>query len=698
MSVTFRPWDYIDRRALLILIGSILLTQALVMVSELLPSAVKPYMAMTFILGILFGPWGALGATLVSLHRDMTAVSFAEPATIALDFVLTFIMGYIPYKLWYSNTRSGRSKPPVFDSSRNIIDFVLVMVASGVIYTALYNILYGFVDGFVHFDAQDMGMFLNLIGFSLLFGMLAIVLCRYVGLRFWTPVRRVGTDFRDRIDPRIYDVALVLSVAIPAIICQLTSADYLIVAMIAGYGLCLFYCLRPVRSVEYTDKLTDIGNGIMLNRFDAKLTDRIIIIGVICGLFIGFVTIVAFYMGILVEIPGIENYIHVGKSSEGMTVDELARDASLTIYLGSTMIVFFAGAVIYLGYVEKTITRPLGEIADAAKDFAALGVVASSAGMTNTCAPYVKKNSEIGELARSLDKMATDTVSYVRDINSLNRERQAYRTELSIARQIQMSFVPRNFDAVDDMGVRIAGVMDAAKFVGGDLYDFTAVDDTRVALVIGDVSGKGVPAALFMSIAKALMEDHIRLGSSTGEVFTIVNNSLVKENTEMLFVTSWIGYLDTETGEVEYSNAGHCPPLIWRASEGKAEYLKMVAMPILGIVPETEYIVERTRLEPGDRILIYTDGVTEANSDYTGFYGSDRLKEMFENTAHASVEEQIRAIREDIRLFTEGADQFDDITMLLTEYQGRPVRSTGLGPQHELIGSEPLDPEVAGSP
>ena len=136
--------------------------------------------------------------------------------------------------------------------------------------------------------------------------------------------------------------------------------------------------------------------------------------------------------------------------------------------------------------------------------------------------------------------------------------------------------------------------------------------------------------------------------------------------------------MDTYSGSIDFANAGHCPPLVWRCETGRAEYVEMEPCPVLGVVPDAEYKVESITLNPGDRIMIYTDGVTEANDSYEEFYGSDRLREVFEDTAGNTIGDQVKVIREDIKTFVGNAEQFDDITILVLEYEGRKRPSTGL--------------------
>lgn len=208
-----------------------------------------------------------------------------------------------------------------------------------------------------------------------------------------------------------------------------------------------------------------------------------------------------------------------------------------------------------------------------------------------------------------------------------------------------------------------------AKYVGGDLYDFFMVDGTHLAVVVADVSGKGVPAAMFMAVTKALLEECARPGSGPEEVLSRVNTDICRNNDENMFVTCWLGIMDLSTGKVDFCNAGHSPPIVVR-SGGGTEFLRTRPNMVLGAMDGIGYRRESAELRPGDRIVLYTDGVTEANSDYHGFYGEERLAEKAAECAHMDVDSEVSAIVDDVIAFTGDAEQFDDITLFIAEYVG----------------------------
>ena len=255
-------------------------------------------------------------------------------------------------------------------------------------------------------------------------------------------------------------------------------------------------------------------------------------------------------------------------------------------------------------------------------------------------------------------------------ILSASREMKS-SAELNVATNIQKSMLPCIFPAFPDRKeIDIYATMDPAKEVGGDFYDFFMVDDKHLAIVIADVSGKGVPAALFMVIGKTLIKDHTTQGRDLGAVFTEVNNLLCESNSEEMFITAFEGVLDLETGEFVYVNAGHEMPFICKAN-GDFEPYKIRAAFVLAGMEDMKYRAGSMTLEPGDKIFQYTDGVTEATNVHNELYGMERLGKILNKVKNGTPQEILPAVKADIDEFVGKAPQFDDITMLCLEYKAK---------------------------
>lgn len=247
------------------------------------------------------------------------------------------------------------------------------------------------------------------------------------------------------------------------------------------------------------------------------------------------------------------------------------------------------------------------------------------------------------------------------------RKTERISTELNLASDIQADMLPNIFPAFPDRSdFDIYATMSAAKEVGGDFYDFFLLDNNRLALVMADVSGKGVPAAMFMVIAKTLIKDHTQLGLSPAEVFTRVNNLLCEGNKTGLFVTAWMGVLELDTGKMTYVNAGHNPPVF--KLDNEIQYLHSAPGFVLAGFENYKYKQFEITLHKGDKIFLYTDGATEATNANGELYGEERLIECLRKQKDKSCADVLHAVREDIDNFVGEADQFDDLTLLAFDY------------------------------
>ena len=244
------------------------------------------------------------------------------------------------------------------------------------------------------------------------------------------------------------------------------------------------------------------------------------------------------------------------------------------------------------------------------------------------------------------------------------------RQDLNTAREIQQAILPKNFPpfpARTDFGIYASMV--AAKEVGGDFYDFFLIDHNRLGFVIGDVSGKGVPAAIFMAVSRTLIRATGLKGLPTDECMNYVNNLLCNESVSCMFVTVFYGILNTATGEVEYVNGGHNPPYI--LSETGIRKVEMTGGPILGCVEDFDYQSKRVKLLPGDSLFLFTDGVTEAFNTQDQLYGEERLETFLQSRLACPVEDVVKESMLEVSAFSSGMIQSDDITYLAISFNGR---------------------------
>ena len=332
--------------------------------------------------------------------------------------------------------------------------------------------------------------------------------------------------------------------------------------------------------------------------------------------------------------------------------------------LGIIVAVLTVVMVLYSFYIDRKIIAPLLTVKEAAST-----LVSSNMERLDEFEIDVHTGDEIEDLADAFGRMTKELSAYIVNLSAVTAERERIGTELNVATHIQKSMLPSIFPALPGREeFDIYATMDPAKEVGGDFYDFFMVDDSHLAIVMADVSGKGVPAALFMVIGKTLIKDHTAAGKDLGQVFSDVNRLLCESNSEGLFITVFEGVLDLVTGEFNYVNAGHEMPFICRAGGDYAVH-KIKPGFVLAGMEEMRYRAESITLAPGDKIFQYTDGVTEATNAENELYGMERLSRVLCENRGRPPAELLPAVKEDIDRFVGQAPQFDDITMLCLEYK-----------------------------
>lgn len=323
--------------------------------------------------------------------------------------------------------------------------------------------------------------------------------------------------------------------------------------------------------------------------------------------------------------------------------------------------------IAYIFFVRKVVTTPIGKLAAFTKGITDSGVFENQR-------IRIKTGDEIESLSDSFNFMLAELENYIANLSKVMAEKERIGAELDIAKHIQASMLPCIFPAFPDRKeFNIYATMDPAKEVGGDFYDFFMVDERHLAIVMADVSGKGVPAALFMVIGKTLIKDHTGPGHDLGEVFSEVNNILCESNSEGLFITAFEGVLDLVTGDFNYVNAGHEMPFLCR--NGSFEAYKIKPGFVLAGMEDMRYRAGSITLDVGDKIFQYTDGVTEATNVRNELFGMERLSAVLNRNAQNSPDEILSAVKADIDLFVGSAPQFDDITMLCLEYKQKMEES-----------------------
>ncbi|MBO6231678.1 MAG: PP2C family protein-serine/threonine phosphatase [Ruminiclostridium sp.] len=353
------------------------------------------------------------------------------------------------------------------------------------------------------------------------------------------------------------------------------------------------------------------------------------------------------YVAVKTDLP------HGERAPAGMPVMQLLTVVIVLVLVSSLMLIFidrrYIRKIRYLGAC-------IGEYAEEKSADAADRIEAVSAG-----------NNEITALSEQTAAMIRGFGEYIAEIEKATADKVRSGADLDVATKIQADMLPTAFP--ERREIEMYAAMTPAKEVGGDFYDFFRIDSDHIGLVMADVSGKGVPAALFMVIAKTLIQDRALMGRSPARVFEYANNRLCENNASGLFVTAWLGVLEISTGTLTYSNAGHEYPAIKKAG-GKYELDKIDNDPPLAAIEDMEYKDEKIVLRPGDSVFLYTDGVPDAKSSEGKRFGTDRMVYYLNEYADLPPKELVTGLKQQIDDFS-GDSPFDDVTMLCINYSGK---------------------------
>ena len=281
-----------------------------------------------------------------------------------------------------------------------------------------------------------------------------------------------------------------------------------------------------------------------------------------------------------------------------------------------------------------------------------------------------RTGDEIEELAQCFADLSHKSLEYIETVKRVTAEKERIGTELSMATKIQAAMLPHIFPPFPDrQEFDIFGSMDPAKEVGGDFFDYFLVDDDHLCMVIADVSGKGVPAALFMMASKIILQSVAMLGGSPAEILTRTNEAICSNNEAQMFVTVWLGILEISTGKLTCANAGHEYPVLKRP-DGNFELFKDKHGFVIGGMDGIKYKEYTLQLEPGAKLFVYTDGVAEATNAQNELFGTARMIDALNRKPDAVPLDVLKNVRQAVDGFVQNAEQFDDLTMLCMAYKG----------------------------
>ena len=335
----------------------------------------------------------------------------------------------------------------------------------------------------------------------------------------------------------------------------------------------------------------------------------------------------------------------------------------LTLIVIGIFVMAILISVIAARFLRKAIIQPVETVAAETDRFAKENTIGEPLG-------ELGKYDVLNNLAGSIDSMETDMINYIENLKAVTAEQERLGAELSIAASIQQDALPDVFPAFPNRSeFDIYALMDPAREVGGDFYNFFLVDDDHLALIIADVSGKGIPGCLTMMAVNILTEYEAMQGGSPAEVLASVNHTFYEHNRAEIFVTVWIGILEISTGKLTAANAGHEYPVICRKDEG-FEVLKDKHGLVLGGMDGMQYKDYEIQLNPGDKLFVYTDGLPEATGSDMELFGMERMTDALNEVREETPEGILKGVLKSVNEFVGDAPQFDDLTMLCLEYKG----------------------------
>jgi sigma-B regulation protein RsbU (phosphoserine phosphatase) len=470
--------------------------------------------------------------------------------------------------------------------------------------------------------------FMNFINISFIFGIISIWISKKISFVHTPTTAKKANRKLYRIVFACLLIISLLSIATTFIVFDTN----IIFGLIGLIGILLFFYLT--KPIEF--KLTPTRSS--------SISQRITTIFLLTTLLIAiFGILISFYIGDSAHIINMD------------LLDQFFPLMPLLIISNMIMVIFFIPGFAILRYIEKNVTEPISSFSEI-EEFIHQNEKIESEGLVNIYSRYITDKTEIGTLARSYTDLINFNNNYIENIEEIEGEKKRIETELDIANKIQAENLPT--EAIETSEYIVNGYSKPAKEVGGDFFDYYHIDDDNLAIVIGDASGKGVPAAILAMISQILIKQMLKPDTSPSRILYQLNNQLCQNNSENMFITLWIGIYNRTTQKLTFSNAGHNPPLI--KENDKFDYLNIDSGIVLGIMEDYEFINEEIQLN--DEIVLYTDGITDANDLNDEMYGEARLLNFFNE--FKKDEDPINPLLNDISGFTKEQKQFDDMTLL----------------------------------
>ena len=580
------------------------------------------HVGLLFALGLLLGPFGAIGAIIGIATVDLIeGFAFID---VFYSAVLGFGISYLAYKLWYSSFKTQKITKPRLDSISHLILFLSIILICGFIFSVSQGSL---IYALYLYDNRQyiiITYLLNFINSAFIYGIIGIWLSKKIDF--------IETPKKSKRHPnkKLYPILFYLLI-ITTVISFITSIVSTDTNIVIGETILIIILLFAYLTKPFESEIEDIDKDTIIEKIIRN--------------FIKITLIIAIF-GIVISYLNLNFINHIN-------ISFYIIQMPLIIIPDIIIILFFIPGIIILKYIEKKVIKPVSSFSEI-ESFIKENDKIEADGLLNIYSDYLNEKDEIGNLARSYTDLVNYNNHYIENIQKIEGEKERIKAELDIATRIQSAFLPT--EAIENKDFTVNGISHPAKEVGGDFFDYYMMDEDNLAVVIGDASGKGVPAALLAMIAQVMIKQMLAHEKDPSKVLFALNNQLCENNPELMFLTLWLGIYNKSTKKLTFSNAGHNPPLIKENEEFK--YLNIDNGIVLGIMEGFDYVKEEIVLT--DELVLYTDGITDANNN-DEMYGEERLLRFFNE--FESSDNPIKSLLNEIDEFSEGVEQYDDMTL-----------------------------------
>ncbi|RAP52494.1 MAG: hypothetical protein BZ137_08620 [Methanosphaera sp. rholeuAM130] len=588
----------------------------------------NPHLGILFISGLFFGPYGTLGAVIANFICDI--IRGYSTSAIA-SAIISFIISYLAYKLWYTkDSEKYLVTKPRLNNSYNLIYLFIIVIECAILYSVLaINLTELFYPNVIGINYHvGLQYFTNFVNFAILSSIICILISEFKEFSY-TPTlsKKQSNNNKYKL---LYQSIVIFTAA--NILLYYIHSNYMIILIITAIlvMLLILYIRKPITMINKIEYVS-IPEKIM--NYFVSLTLIVLIIDII----LAFTPLGDMMTEVMFIIATNQPYL------------------IMLLILDSIIILFFIPALILLRFIEDKIIYPIRSFSKI-ESFIKKDKKIESEGILKLYSEYINQDDEIGILSRSYTDLINYNNEYIENMKKLESEKERIKTELNIAHNIQQATLPKNI--LDDEYINIEGYCKAAKEVGGDFYDYYRIDEDNTMIIIGDASGKGIPAAIFTIITQNSIKLLIKNEMNPAKVLTDVNNQICENNPEMMFITLFLAIYNNKTHRLTYANAGHNPPII--KNNDNYELLNLDSEIVLGVMDNYEYKNHELLLQ--DEIILYTDGITDAQNENKELYGEERFIEVLNNH---ETNDLINEIISDINGFTKEEEQFDDMTLLI---------------------------------